>query len=321
MAAMDMKLEELEKYTGRWPMPADFDSFWDNTLKELAATEANVKLEPAQFQVPFADCFDLTFTGLGGARVYAKYLRPKKISTPAPAIVQFHGYSGSGGDWNDKLNWVAAGFCIAALDCRGQAGKSEDNLKTAGNSLRGHIIRGLVEGRENLYFRHVFCDTARLAQIVMAFDEVDENRVGAMGGSQGGALALACAALEPRVKQVHSVFPFLSDYKRVWDMDMCERAYEEMKIYFRNFDPNHVKEKYFFDTLAYIDVKNLAHRIKGETRMSISLMDNVCPPSTQFAAFNNIIAKKESLYFYDFGHEGLPGSADWGYQFMMKMLK
>jgi len=48
----------------------------------------------------------------------------------------------------------------------------------------------------------------------MAFPEVAPNRVGVFGGSQGGGLALGCAALEPRVKRVVSFYPFLCDYKR-----------------------------------------------------------------------------------------------------------
>ncbi len=68
-------------------------------------------------------------------------------------------------------------------------------------------------------FRHIFLDTAMLARVVMDMPDVNENRVGATGGSQGGALTLACASLEPRIKKAAPVFPFLSDYKRVWQMD------------------------------------------------------------------------------------------------------
>src|SRR5690606_5316127 len=129
--------------------------------------------------------------GVRGARIYAKYLRPKKpAAKPHPAVVIFHGYSGSSGDWQDKLSWVSAGYAVAALDVRGQGGRSEDAGGVKGTTHRGHIIRGLDDHPDNLLFRHVFLDTAQLAGIVMSFDEVDENRVGALGGSQGGALTL-----------------------------------------------------------------------------------------------------------------------------------
>ena len=45
---------------------------------------------------------------------------------PHPAVLLFHGYTGNSGDWSDKLGYVSEGFTVAALDCRGQAGLSED---------------------------------------------------------------------------------------------------------------------------------------------------------------------------------------------------
>jgi cephalosporin-C deacetylase len=50
---------------------------------------------------------------------------------------------------------------------------------------------------------------------VMSLPEVDATRVGAMGGSQGGALTLACASLEPRIKRAAPIFPFLSKKSHV----------------------------------------------------------------------------------------------------------
>ena len=210
------------------------DQFWDQALAEMRAIDAAVELVPHALNAPFAECFHLYFTGVGGARVHAKYLRPKHPREPHPAVLLFHGYSGSSGDWCDKLNYVAQGFSVAALDCRGQGGLSEDVGGTRGNTLRGHIIRGLDDHPEKLLFRQIYLDCAQLAGLVMAMPEVDANRVGATGGSQGGGLTLACAALEPRVRRAAPVFPFLCDYQRVWEMDLATDAYEELRLYFRH---------------------------------------------------------------------------------------
>ena len=203
-----MPLEELKKYQGINPYPHDFDEYWDKALEEMRSIDPEVELIPAKFQVPFAECFDLYFTGVGGARIHAKYLRPKNSEKPHPAVLMFHGYSGNSGSWSDKLNYVANGFSVAALDCRGQGGLSEDVGGVKGNTLHGHIIRGLDDGPEKLLYRSIFLDTAQLARIVMDMPEVDENRVGALGASQGGGLTLACAALEPRIKRLAPVYPF-----------------------------------------------------------------------------------------------------------------
>ncbi len=317
MPMIDMPLEELKKYNGSSPCPADIDEYWDKAIAEMKEVDPKIELVPAKFQVPFAECFDLYFTGVRGARVHAKYLRPKNSSTKHPAIVEFHGYAGNCGDWNSKLNYVAMGYSVAALDCRGQGGLSEDVGGVKGNTHKGHIIRGLDDSADNLLFRHIFLDTAQLAGIVMDMPEVDENRVGAMGGSQGAALTLACASLEPRIKKLAPIFPFLCDYKRVWDMDLAKDAYAELREYFRLFDPLHEREDDIFMRLGYIDLQNIVKRIQGEVFMNVALMDTICPPSTQFAAYNKITAKKSMNIYPDFGHENLPGAHDKIYEFLM----
>jgi cephalosporin-C deacetylase len=317
MPLVDMPLELLVKYEGKNPRPADFDPYWDRALAEMKAVDPQVELIPSEFQVPFAECFDLYFTGVKGARIHAKYIRPKNVQEKHPAVVQFHGYSGNAGDWHDKLVYAALGFSIASMDCRGQGGKSEDTGGVKGNTHHGHIIRGLDDHPDNLLFRHIYLDTAQLASIVMGMPEVDPERVGAFGGSQGGALTIACAALEPRIKRLVPVYPFLCDYKRVWEMDLANNAYAELKTFFRHFDPQHKREEEIFTKLGYIDLQYLVSRIRGEVMMGVGLMDQVCPPSTQFAAYNKITSPKTVEIYPDFGHEGLPGFPDKTVQFML----
>lgn len=319
MAVFEMPLEELKKYTGVNPKPDDFDQYWERALAEMRQVKPEIELIPSDFQTPFAECFDMYFTGVRGARLHAKYLRPRNFNTPHPAILEFHGYSCNSGDWTGKLGYVARGFSVAALDCRGQGGLSEDVGGVRGNTLRGHIIRGLDDHEDNLLFRQIFLDTAQLAQIVMEMPEVDGDKVGAMGYSQGGGLTLACASLEPRIKRLAPVYPFLSDYKRVWEMDLAQSAYEELTEYFRNFDPQHQREDEIYTRLGYIDIQYLVNRIKGEVLMATGLMDQICPPSTQFAAYNKIKSRKEMVLFPDFGHESLPGLSDLHFQFMSEL--
>lgn len=99
-------------------------------------------------------------------------------------------------------------------------------------------------------------------------------------------------------------------------MDLAEAAYEELKYYFRQFDPRHERETDIFTRLGYIDVQHIAKRIRGEVLMGTGLMDRVCPPSTQFAAYNKISAKKRVMIYPDFGHEALPGFNDAVFEFM-----
>ncbi len=316
MPLIDLPLSDLEKYEGTNPRPKDFDSFWDSALSEMRRVDPALSLQPSEFLAKAADCFDMTFTGVGGARIHSKLLKPKALSGKAPAVLMFHGYSGNSGDWNDKLNWIADGFIVAAMDCRGQGGLSEDLGGVRGTTQNGHIVRGLDDAPEKLLFRQIFLDTAQLAGLVLAMPEVDAERVVCTGGSQGGGLTLACAALEPRIKRAAAWYPFLSDYRRVWDMDLASGAYAELKSFFRLFDPRHEREEEIFRRLGYIDIQNLACRIRGDVLMGTGLMDQITPPSTQFAAFNKITSNKEVVIYPDFGHEGLPGFGDVVYSFL-----
>jgi cephalosporin-C deacetylase len=318
MPMLDMPLKQLENYLGSTPKAADFTAYWERGLAEMRDVNPQVELKKANFQVPFAKCYDLYFTGVRGARIHAKLLRPKEITKPVPALLQFHGYSTNSGQWSEKLNYVAAGFIVAALDCRGQGGLSEDVGGVKGNTHRGQFIRGLDDEPDNMLMRHIFLDAAQLAEIIIGLKEVDEAKVGVSGGSQGGALAIACAGLENRIAKIDAYYPFLSDYKRVWDMDLDTDAYDELRQYFRLFDPLHKREGEIFERLSYVDVQNMAERINGKVQMGITMLDAICPPSTQFAVYNKIKSEKSLSIYYDFGHEYLPEQADMAYEFFLK---
>lgn len=316
---VDMPVEQLLQYQGRNPRPADFDEYWNRALEEQRATDPQAKLEPAEFQCSYAECFHLTFTGVKGARIYAKFLRPKNVTKPGPALLCFHGYGAASGAWTEYLRYVAAGFCVAAMDCRGQGGLSEDMGGIIGDTKLGHIIRGLDGQPEDLLYRQIFLDTAQLFRVVTDMPEVDPARVGAVGTSQGGALTLACAALNPTLNRAFASLPFLCDYKRVWEMGLAKLAYGELTHYFRYFDPRHEREDAVFTRLGYVDVQHLAPRIRAKFVLNVGLSDTTCPPSTQFAAYNKITSDKQLWLYPDFVHEFIKDVADMDFQFFCQM--
>lgn len=320
MPILDMSLKELKTYRGTNPQPEDFYDYWDKALREIPDADGTPEYRTADFTSPVAECRHLTFNGVGGSGIHVKALLPKKQKAPYPALLHFHGYTASSSPWTDYLEYAGSGIAVFAMDCRGQGGLSEDLDTPAGPTLYGNIVKGLEGRAEHLHYRRVFQDTVQLARIVMDTPDINADRVGVYGGSQGGGLSLACAALEPRICCAAPLYPFLSDYKRVWEMDMAERAYKGLREYFRIFDPLHEREEEIFRTLGYIDVANLAPRICGEVLFGITLMDDICPPSTQFAAFNRIQSSKELVIFPDFGHEDIPLFKERRYRFLIEKL-
>ena len=316
----EMSLEDMKKYKGSSPKADDFDQYWKKALTEMNAVAPNLEIKESEFKTDFAECYDLYFTGVGDARIHVKYIKPKNSAEKHPAVIEFHGYGSKIEDWADKLQFAARGYSYFGMNCRGQnAGYSEDKVGVKGNTRNGHIIRGLADELDKLYYRNVFLDTAQLAGIVMNMDNIEATRVGVFGYSQGGALTIACAALEPRIKKAAPVYPFLSDYKRVTQLDIDNSAYAEIKDFFRKYDPLHNKETEIFNKLSYIDIQNLAKRIEAEVLMTTAIADPICPPSTQFAVYNKIESKKEMVIYPDFGHEDLPGIRDRHYRFFNEL--
>jgi cephalosporin-C deacetylase len=201
------------------------------------------------------------------------------------------------------------------MDCRGQNGRSEDVGGVSGNTLNGHIIRGLEDGPEKLLFRQVFLDCAQLAGILMSMPEVDETRVGAMGGSQGGGLTLACAALEPRIRRAAPLFPFLGDYRRVWDMDLDQKAYESCASG-SAFRPAHKREDEIFPGWATSTYSIWLPA--SAPRCSCSrAYGRYLPAVHPVRGYNKMLSPKHMITYPDFGHEGLPGAGDRTFEFMM----
>lgn len=315
----DLPLDQLYQYRGSNPKPEDYDTYWAKALDELDKTPLEWVLEEADFSCNYAKCYHLYYTGTKGAKIHAKYIRPNQVKEPGPAVLSFHGNTMNSGDFYDKLPYVAEGIAVATMDVRGQGGLSQDPGGVLGNTQRGHIIRGLEDDSEKLFYKDVFLDTVMLARILASFPEINSERMGAMGISQGAGLALICGSLYPKIKRVAVTNPFLCDYQRVWELDYATLSYEEIRNYFRIFDPLHQKETEMFLKLGYIDVQHMVERLTAKVNFATGLMDTNCPPSTQFAVYNKINGDKTMTIYPDYGHESLPKRSDAVFMFLKEL--
>ena len=92
-----------------------------------------------------------------------------------------------------------------------------------------------------------------------------------------------------------------------------------LKYYFKHFDPTHERVDEIYEKLGYIDIQNIAKRMKAELLMFTGLMDTTCPPSTQFAMYNKVNSKKDVVFYPEYGHEGLKGSEDIIFEFLSNL--
>ncbi len=316
MPIVDLPLAQLKTYQGTNKRPKDFHSFWENRKKEALATPLSYHLTSV-LETKHVHFKELTFKGINGEWRVAKVVIPvseKKV----PLVLQFHGYPGSSRSFFELSNFAAANMAVVALDCPGQGGKGVDVGGYAGPTVSGHLIAGLEGDPKDLYYVRLFQDIIILCQLVQTLECIDADRIYANGASQGAALALVCTALNECVKKCVALYPFLSDYERVWDMDLDAIAYEGLRYYSKWFDIEGKRHAHFFETLGYIDVQHFASAISVPVLAGTGLMDTICPPSTQFAVFNKLKGPKQHLIYPDYTHEEIGAFDDLILDFLLK---
>ena len=296
-------IRQWDDYRGSTPMPEDFRPFWEARMAEADQVPLDYTITPSEIpSFEGCDYLDLWFTGFGGGRIYAKYLRPRSDG-PVPLVLQFHGYPGASRSWLEQSSFAGMGCALIAMDCPGQGGLSQDTGGFLGTTVSGHIIAGLDGAPENMYYVRLHQTIRVLCRIVRELEGIDLSRVYVNGASQGGGLGLACAALNPElINRAAILYPFLSDYRMVWELGADLIAYEGLRYYSRWYDPDGAGLEEWFGRLAYIDSMNFAAMVRCPVLFGTDLSDEVCPPATQCAVYNNLTCPKKRYVYTGHGH-------------------
>lgn len=287
MTQFDLSGDALTSYRYPRPAPAGLAAFWDATLaaSRAAADGAGPQLTPVDGAVTAFAVHDVRFPGFDGEPVAAWWISPREARSagPRPVVVEFIGYGGGRGLPHERLLFAACGYDHLVVDSRGQGSVwstgSTPDPHGSGPAAPGYLTRG-VDAPENLYYRRLFTDAALAVDAAQRLPGIDPEAVVVTGGSQGGAMALAAAALNPAVRATAARVPFLCSIDRsitVTDSD----PYAELRRYLAVRRSQEV-----LDVLAHVDCALLAPRISCPAYVSLALMDPVCPPSGVRGAVN-----------------------------------
>ncbi|NLD47765.1 MAG: acetylxylan esterase [Clostridiaceae bacterium] len=301
----DMPLEQLRVYKPELTRQPDFDDFWNKSLEKLAGVPLGYKLTPYEYPVKGIKVFRISFNGFENANIDGWLSLPEGSDT-YPGLLLLHGYNwAADGHLHEVVNWALKGYVSLQMFVRGQHGRSVDNVISSEGYHAGWMTKG-IQSPEEYYYRAVYMDTVRALEVLSTMPQVDKTKIGVTGGSQGGGLSLAAAALSNIPVVVAADYPYLSDFERAIDL-APSGPYLEINEYFRRYsDPEiEVQAK---KTLSYFDIMNLASKIKCHTWVSVGLIDDITPPSTVFAAYNHMECSKEIAVFRYFGHEYIPGA-------------
>lgn len=298
--------------------PEDFDIFWKKQIDEIKDINPKIKLEKA-FEEEFerATYYHLYFESFDNSKIHCKYLKPK-TDKKTPLVIIFHGYPGATRSYFEYSSFLDQGIAVLAMDCRGQGGRSfkmQTPKLNMGPTVSGHIIDGLFGKKEDLFYINIFKDAYLSVNVGKNLENIDKDKIYLAGSSQGGGISIVTAALHEDVKKVYLLYPFLTDYRKVFELDYDEIAYEGLRYYSRWFDSQgkHLEET--FSKLDYIDAANFASKIKAPVIYGISLADEIIPPEVQFAVFNEIKSKKKLYQFKGFGHEKICDMEDYAIAF------
>lgn len=303
MAHFDLTLAELERYLPEREEPADFDDFWRGTISAQGALPPEAEFTEIESGYTELITFDVTFAGFGGHPIKGWFLLPRHRTGPLPVVVSYLGYGGGRGVPGSWTGWPSAGIAQFVMDSRGQGsgyrpGDTPDGALTGPHS--GGVMTLGIDAPESYYYRRLFTDAVRAVEVAANHPRVDPERVVVAGGSQGGGIALAVAGLSARPLAGALIdVPFLCHYRRA--ITLVDTApYAELVRYLRI---HRHQEDRVLATLDYFDGLHFAARATAPALFSVGLMDQVCPPSTVYAAYNHYAGAKEMAVYPFNGHE------------------
>lgn len=306
MPQFDLTPDQLAAYDPQLEAPADLEAFWERTLGETRSHPLDPVIARAQTPFVVVESYDVSWRGFGGDPISGwLHLPAGRVpgDGPLPAVIQYQGYGGGRGLVFENVFWAAVGYAHLVMDTRGQGSgwSTGDTPDPAGSAPAqpGYMTRGITDPA-NYYYRRVYADAVRAVEFVRTIDGVDGSAVAVTGASQGGGLSLAVAALADGVRAVMSDVPFLCDFRRSSHVAMTNPYLEIVRYLASHRD----HEEAAFATLSYFDGAVLARRASAPALFSVALMDETCPPSTVYAAFNAYGGPKEIVTYPYNDHEG-----------------
>lgn len=295
--------------------PADFDGFWSTAKADLAKVplDARMTLLPDRC-TETVNVYHVNLQNINNSRFYGILTMPKKEGK-YPAMLRVPGAGVRA--YNGDVATAEKGVIMLEVGIHGVPVTMEPYVYT--NMASGPLTRywnSNLDDRDQYYYKRVYLGCIRANDFLSSLPQYDGSTLGVTGGSQGGALAIITAALDPRVKFLGAYYPALCDLTGYLKgrAGGWPHLFGPSNLAFNN-KPDKIK------TAGYYDVVNFARRVQVPGFYSWGFNDDVCPPTSMYAAYNVIRAPKNLFLAQETAHWTYPEQTERVNNWLFEQLK
>lgn len=249
-----------------------FETFWTGTLASLKSIPLNPTTTLSdKHSTDKVKVYKVKYGALGGRKIYGWLAMPAS-GGPFPGVVIYPGFGN--GTIDPPVFLAEGGYAVLAINVHGY-----DVDAQYYPTLADTYGRTGFRTPEEFIFRDIMAASLRAVDYMLSNSSVRSDRIGVMGESQGGGIAVNVAALDPRVKVVVAASP-AADFPR---MIATGRDNPVTPI----IGALSLEDRAdLMATMAYFDPVILADKVRVPVMLTVGMRDTVTPPATAFALRN-----------------------------------
>lgn len=301
--------------------PADFEAFWNAGKEALAKIpmDARLTLLP-ELCTAKVNVYHVSLANVSGdgnnapSRLYGILAEPK-AEGKYPAVLEVPGAGIR--PYRGRVDLAERGIISLQIGIHGlPVNLPQEVYDSLGRSGVASYWTYNLDNKDRYYYRRVYLGCVRANDFLVQHPKFDGTNLGVMGGSQGGALSIVTAGLDARVNALAAYYPALADVTGY--LNNRAGGWPHM---FRAAGTGSHRTPEKIETTKYYDVVNFARRVKAAGLYTWGFNDETCPPTSMYAAYNVITAKKELMLALETGHNQVPEQTERVNNWLVNFMK
>lgn len=276
-------------------LPEDIEAFWQEAVAEAFGVPLDYHRSLTNdYDLPGFQVETLAFRGIDGRRLDGWIAFPPGARR-LPSFVWLAPY-GRESKLPDAYG-TRDGFTSLSFNFHGESAFHQEKYVTS----RGYFSHG-AEAPESWIFRRMFQDAVIATRVLQAQVEADEDRIGAMGMSQGGGMSVWLGAWCPIVKAVCADMPFMANIWHQLTGTVYRYPLKELSDFMEELPVGEARVR---NTVSYFDTVTQAKYCHRPTLVSLGLKDPAIRPENVRDVFEALPGEK-TLMEYNWGHDWHP---------------